>query len=317
MLASLSLDLDNEWSYLRTHGDPAWESYPSYLPLVVPRVLDFFDRLALRTTIFIVGRDAAVDAHRELFSEIVHRGHEVGNHSYEHRPWLHLYETAALRDELVRTHEAIAAASGSAPAGFRGPGYSLSRATLEMLCDLGYAYDGSTLPTYIGPIARAYYFATAKLTAEEKRERAGLFGGVRDGLRTIRPYRWAFDDRSIVEIPVTTFPIAKMPIHFSYVLYLALRSPALALAYFRTAMRAAKLRGIEPSLLLHPLDFLGREDVASLAFFPAMGTSASAKLDVLYDALDIYRDTFDVVPMNEHARAIARRPLRCVDPATL
>ena len=30
-LASLSLDLDNQWSYMKTHGDPGWESLPSYL----------------------------------------------------------------------------------------------------------------------------------------------------------------------------------------------------------------------------------------------------------------------------------------------
>ena len=39
--ASLSLDLDNQWSYMKTHGDPAWESLPSYLDVVVPRALGF------------------------------------------------------------------------------------------------------------------------------------------------------------------------------------------------------------------------------------------------------------------------------------
>ena len=38
-IASLSLDLDNKWSYMKTHGDPGWESLPSYLPVVVPRFL--------------------------------------------------------------------------------------------------------------------------------------------------------------------------------------------------------------------------------------------------------------------------------------
>ena len=37
-LASLSLDLDNKWSYLKTHGDPGWDSFPSYLDVVVPRL---------------------------------------------------------------------------------------------------------------------------------------------------------------------------------------------------------------------------------------------------------------------------------------
>ncbi len=31
-----------------------------------------------------------------------------------------------------------------------------------------------------------------------------------------------------------------------------------------------RLRGVEPSVLLHPLDFLGANDIDSLAFFPGM-----------------------------------------------
>ena len=36
-LASLSLDLDNKWSYMKTHGDAGWEALPSYLDACVPR----------------------------------------------------------------------------------------------------------------------------------------------------------------------------------------------------------------------------------------------------------------------------------------
>jgi len=43
-------------SYLKTHGDPGWESHVSYLDRVVPRVLDVLDRLALRITVFVVAR---------------------------------------------------------------------------------------------------------------------------------------------------------------------------------------------------------------------------------------------------------------------
>ena len=59
--ASLSLDLDNQWTYMRTHGDAGWESYPSYLDLVVPRVLRALAERDLKITFFIVGRDAAIE----------------------------------------------------------------------------------------------------------------------------------------------------------------------------------------------------------------------------------------------------------------
>ena len=39
-LATLSLDLDNQWSYMKTHGDAGWETFPSYLDVAVPRILD-------------------------------------------------------------------------------------------------------------------------------------------------------------------------------------------------------------------------------------------------------------------------------------
>ena len=41
--ASLSLDLDNKWSYMKTHGDAGWESFPSYFDLLIPRVLRLLD----------------------------------------------------------------------------------------------------------------------------------------------------------------------------------------------------------------------------------------------------------------------------------
>ena len=53
-VASLSLDLDNKWSYMKTHGDPGWESFPSYLDVVVPRVLEFLEERELIITFFIV-----------------------------------------------------------------------------------------------------------------------------------------------------------------------------------------------------------------------------------------------------------------------
>ena len=58
-IASLSLDLDNKWSYMKTHGDAGWESFPSYLDCVVPRALNFLKERNLIITFFVVGQDAA------------------------------------------------------------------------------------------------------------------------------------------------------------------------------------------------------------------------------------------------------------------
>jgi hypothetical protein len=306
-LASLSLDADNLWSYQKTHGDAGWDRYGTYLDVLVPRVLEFLAERDLTITFFIVGKDASLPENREPLAALAAAGHEIANHSFRHEPWLHLYERDELVDELRRAEEAIEEATGYHTIGFRGPGYSLSTTTLEILVERGYRYDASTLPMVIGPLARAYYFRTSKLTEEQKAERSELFGSWKDGLRSIRPYRWEVGRDALTELPVTTLPLGRVPIHVSYLLYLAGVRPSLARAYFSSALRLCRLRKVEPSILLHPLDFLGADDVDELAFFPAMGMAGKAKTELVGHFVDQLRAQFQVVSMREHVDDIERR----------
>ncbi len=306
-LASLSLDLDNQWTYLRTHGDSGWESYPSYLDVVVPHVLQILEQRDLTITFFIVGQDAAIASNRDSLAAISAAGHEIGNHSFRHEQWLHLYDEAELDAELAKAEEAIVDVTGVKPDGFRGPGYSLSTSTLRVLVRRGYRYDASTFPTYLGPLARAYYFRTAKLSPEEREQRRKLFGTLRDGTRPIKPYRWQMDEGIMLELPVTTLPMFKIPFHLSYLLYLGVYSHLLAKVYFHKALWLCRLAGVEPSLLLHPLDFLGGDDCDGLAFFPAMRMTGEVKRRRACEFLDIYRRYFEVLPMGRHVEAIEGR----------
>lgn len=304
-IASLSLDLDNQWSYMKTHGDPAWESYPSYLDVVVPRVLRFLDQRNLKITFFIVGTDAERPENAGALASITASGHEVGNHSHRHEPWLHLYSNEEVEAEISRAEAAIAAATGQRPLGFRGPGFSISGSVLATLKKRGYRYDASTFPTFLGPLARAYYFFTAKLSAEEREQRKHLFGGVREGLRPLRPYRWRLDEGPLLEIPVTTMPLFRIPFHVSYLLYLAGFSPLVAQLYFASALTLCRLSGVQPSLLLHPLDFLGDDDgLEPLRFFPGMNIPAATKLAWISDFLATYARRFHVLPMGAHVDAL-------------
>jgi hypothetical protein len=270
----------------------------------------------LRITVLVVGQDAALDRHRDLLASIAAAGHEIGNHSFHHEPWLHLYPEAQLEEELGRAEEQIERATGRRPIGFRGPGFTLSESTVRVLARRGYRYDASTLPTFLGPLARAYYFFQSSLGEEEREKRKALFGSLRDGLRPLRPYRWDVGGGPLVEIPVTTMPFFRVPIHVSYVLYLSALRPALGLAYFRAAVALIERSGVEPSLLLHPLDFLGAEDDSDLSFFPAMGLPRARKLELLDAVLRLYSERFEVATLERHADAIAgRTALRVVPPS--
>jgi peptidoglycan-N-acetylglucosamine deacetylase len=314
-IASLSLDLDNKWSYLKTHGDSGWESFPSYLDVVVPRVLDFLKTRHLTITFFIVGQDAALDKHRELLQAIASAGHEIGNHSFRHEPWLHLYSKEEIKTELAMAEEHIERATGYKPVGFRGPGYSLSHTLLDELIRRGYQYDASTLPNLLAPLARAYYFTTARFTAEQRHQRKSPGWTLRDAFRPITPYRWQTGGGTFIELPVTTLPVFRVPIHMSYLLCLSMLSPTLAVQYYNTALRLCRLTGVQPSWLLHPTDFLGCDDTQDLSFFPAMKLPSEKKLELVSCLLQRLCGQFTVLTLRRHAyKAIEASILPVVEP---
>lgn len=308
-VASLSLDLDDKWSYLKTHGDSGWESLPSYLEVVVPRVLALLKAENLSITFFIVGQDAALPKNRDFLKAIADAGHEIGNHSYHHEPWLHLYSPAQIEADIAHAEEEIENATGQRPVGFRAPGYSLSHAALSVLAKKGYLYDASTLPNLLAPLARSYYFRTAKFNAEQRRQRNVLGGTLRDALRPIRPYRWKIESSTLIEIPVTTMPLFRTPIHVSYLFGLACISRDFAYHYFNAALKLCSLARIAPSLLLHPTDFLGcDDDVRGLSYIPGMNMPIEKKLGFVSEILRRLSDQFTVLKLQQQAARLSELP---------
>lgn len=304
--ASLSLDLDNLWTYMKTAGIAGWETFPSYLDLVTPRILDRLDHHGLKITFFIVGQDAALKENRQALRRIAEAGHEIANHSFHHEPWLSRSSREAMSAEIAQAEDAIGDASGQRTIGFRGPSFCLSTPLLETLCERGYEYDASTLPTFLGPLARAYYFTRSDLSAEERKKRSLLFGSLADGLRPINPYEWNLSTGRMVEIPVTTTPLIRAPFHLTYLSFLATHSGAIATAYWKAALSACRLFGVQPSVLLHPLDFLGCDDLHILSRFPGMRLPSARKLAIIDMVLSDLAKGHRVMTMREHAHELRR-----------
>ena len=296
---------------MKTRGDEAWRDRPTYIPTFVPMILDALDELEIRITFFLVGADAGIEENRPFLRRLVDAGHEIGNHTFEHEVWLHTYDKPRLVEELSRAEDAISDATGQMPRGFRGPGFSWSPLLLETLMERGYLFDASTLPTFIGPLARWYYFRNTDFDDEQSTQRDTLFGPFSEGFRPNGPYLWTGDNGArLLEIPVTTMPVLRTPFHLSYLLFLSKVSPLAMTAYLRTALTLCRMAGIGPSLLLHPLDLLSGDDAPELRFFPGMDLPPAGKREVFMRALREITRRFDVVPMNQHAE-------RCLERADL
>jgi peptidoglycan-N-acetylglucosamine deacetylase len=305
--ASVSLDLDNVWSYMKTHGDEGWQEYPSYIEPLLDIVLDKMKQRGLRITVFIVGQDAALERNAAALARITAAGHDVGNHSFSHEPWFHRYSPEKVEQEIRVAEEHIVRVTGRRPRAYRGPGFSVTPETLRVLNARGYVVDASTFPTFLGPLARAYYFFQSRnLSPAERKDRSVLFGKAKEGLRPLKPYLWRLpgQDSNLLEIPVTTMPLARVPIHMSYLLFLGMRSPAVAMTYLRTALALFKARNVQPSFLLHPLDFLGGDVEKRLSFFPAMAMPTDQKLQLFDRVFDELSRHFNLVDIQTHAQGL-------------
>lgn len=297
--ASISLDLDNQWAYMKTQGLIGPGVYPSYLDRIVPRILDNMRIHKQAITFFVVGKDAESNENIAAITAIHEAGHELANHSYLHEPWLQNYSEAELRADFERTEEAIEAISGAAPVGFRGPGFCASPSIRAMLLERGYLYDASSFPTVMSPVARAYFMLKSNLPAEEKKKRSGLYGSLAGALGNLNPFEI---EPGLLEMPVTTMPLLRLPVHMSYLMFLAQFSAGLARLYWRTALTLCRVRGVQPHMLLHPTDFFDAQDVPEMSFFPGMKIPAERKLDLVSFVIESLQNHFHVVPMVEHAR---------------
>jgi peptidoglycan-N-acetylglucosamine deacetylase len=304
--ASISLDLDNQWAYLKTQGIESWSTFPSYLDKVVPRILGQLEQLDQKITFFVVGADAERAENHSALSSIAAAGHEIANHSYLHEPWLHLYSPTELNNDFDRTERALEAISGRKPVGFRGPGFSSSPAVRAELCRRGYQYDASVFPTVIGPLARTYFMLKSNLSPEEKAKRSGLYGSFRSAFGSLSPYAI---EPGLMEMPVTTLPLLRLPVHMSYLLFLAQFSEGLARMYWRTALMLCRVRGISPSMLLHPTDYLDITDVPEFTFFPGIRIPAARKMNLVRDVIASLQRHYRPTTMLEHQREVASQSI--------
>ena len=106
----------------------------------IPRLLELFRRLQLRTTWFIPGH--SLETFPSQVEQVVSQGHEVGAHGYSHENPIAMTreQEAAV---LARCVELIEKVSGRRPRGYVAPWWEMSESTAELLLAHGFTYDNS------------------------------------------------------------------------------------------------------------------------------------------------------------------------------
>lgn len=144
MLNAVTVDVEEWFDTVLFGGKPAGAA--SRLPQNVADVLALLDRHSVKATFFILGSVAR--AHPEAVRAIAAAGHEVASHGDDHRSVCRLSRGEFARG-LAASADALQALTGSRPAGYRAPTFSVlndEAAFLAALRAAGYAYDSSLYP---------------------------------------------------------------------------------------------------------------------------------------------------------------------------
>lgn len=222
---TISVDVDSIDSVLRFHGvkkhslqdrDPVYE-------LAMPRILKLFDEYDVKATFFIVASDCHKPATQQVVKNILSRGHEIANHSLDHKFAFSLLSRREKERDIVESTRLIKDACGKAPVGFRVPGYDVDEETIDILDAMGYLYDSSLYKFYIYPVMRrTSYVSLGEVPARH------LFKHLSAELRDVflspaRPYSpmpgkfWhEGSGRKITEVPLSVIPFAGIPFNSTF-----------------------------------------------------------------------------------------------------
>lgn len=106
------------------------------------RFLDNFDFYGIRATFMMCGR--TVERVPDLARAVTDAGHEPAVHGWRWLPHSRYGDAETERQDIMRTHDVISAATGVQPVGFMSRG-GQSPWTRGLLSDLGFAYDSNAL----------------------------------------------------------------------------------------------------------------------------------------------------------------------------
>ena len=153
LVNALSVDVED---YFQTEAMSAvaprerWPSFDSHVEANTNALFELFAEYNVKATFFFLGWIA--ERYPTLVRKARALGHEVGCHSYWHRPVFRLTQNE-FRDDTYRAKCVIEDEAGGPVVGYRAPCFSITPAVPwahAILEELGFLYDSSVNPVHHG-----------------------------------------------------------------------------------------------------------------------------------------------------------------------
>ena len=126
----------------------SWSARESRVVANTKKLLAMFEQFDVRATFFVLGWVA--EQHPELVRDIASRGHEIACHGYSHQ-LVYDQTPEEFYKETLHAKRVLENIAGAAILGYRAASYSITRESLwalDILVELGFAYDSSIFPVH-------------------------------------------------------------------------------------------------------------------------------------------------------------------------
>jgi peptidoglycan-N-acetylglucosamine deacetylase len=282
-LCSVSIDLDEVHHYFAIHGLVEPGSRPSNLvyDVALERLGGIASAHRIPLTLFAVGADMARVENAARLREWSGSGHEIANHSLDHRYDLTRLGREQMERQVLDAVTLLERATGQRPVGFRAPGYLVNDTLLEVVQQSGAQYDSSVFPCPAYGIAKLAALGYGRLRS---RPSSSILGNPVAWLGPTRPYRVGSKGHGLRELPVQVVG----PVRIPYI------GTTLTLLGPRWARKLTALLRRESfvNLELHGMDALDSRDGLSglLPYQPDVGIPVERKLAALSAAIEALGD---------------------------
>ncbi len=301
-LCSVSVDVDGIDHYHAIHGLSAPDVGAAGLAhgLAIERLIAWAREIQIPLTWFVIGRDVSDLNFVRSLNAAIEEGHEIGNHSLDHRYDLTRLSEPEQTNQVAGAQERLEQAFGVRPLGFRAPGYTVTDTLLDIVEQAGFAYDSSVFP------CPAYYAAKALVLLGQRvvgRRSLSILDSPSVLSAPLTPYRrgrpYTRKGGGLIEVPVQVTPWARLPFIGTS---LTSMGPAGARVLARSLV-GARLVNLE----LHAIDFLAADDGLQILarHQPDLRLPLPRKTGALSAAIDVLRKAdYTFVTMAEAVRRI-------------
>ncbi|KAJ9061413.1 hypothetical protein DSO57_1020904 [Entomophthora muscae] len=111
-----------------------------------PQLLAIAKRLNIRLTLFVIGNKLKNVTHQRYLKRYYAAGHTIASHTYSH-PFITKLSDEQLREEMIKTDDAIYKAIGVRPIFMRNPYSDSNERTMALLDSMGYKSIFTSLDT--------------------------------------------------------------------------------------------------------------------------------------------------------------------------